>query len=175
MRKLVQFSNGRQFDRLRRRVRQSTADNSKARWRGNKISDRLRSSPGKNCSCYWHFFKSIYFLMPFVINKMNIFLFRESKKYTVKLGYNELGYNELPVIVNKFKHLVWFSIFYLTALSVIKNQIPAITNNLFRFFDKLVFNAQFFGNFFFVSYRNRLLLIWKQTKENASQFVTKSI
>jgi hypothetical protein len=67
---------------------------------------------------------------------------------TVKLGYNELGYNELPVIVNKFKHLVWFSIFYLTALSVIKNQIPAITNNFFRFFDKLLFNAQFFGNFF---------------------------
>ena len=28
--------------------------------------------------------------------------------YTVKLGYNELGYNELPLIMNKYKCLVWF-------------------------------------------------------------------
>ena len=34
-------------------------------------------------------------------------------RYTVKLGYNELGYNELPLITNKFFILVgsrlWFS------------------------------------------------------------------
>jgi len=32
--------------------------------------------------------------------------------YTVKLGYNDHGYNELTVIANKFILLVWFSIFY---------------------------------------------------------------
>jgi hypothetical protein len=49
-------------------------------------------------------------------------------KYTVKLGYNELGYNELPLIVNLFKSLVWFSIFCVTDLSVIANKNPVITN-----------------------------------------------
>jgi hypothetical protein len=52
--------------------------------------------------------------------------------YTVKLGYKELGYNELPVIVNTFKQLVWFSIFCLTLLSVIANKIPDITNFCFN-------------------------------------------
>ena len=31
--------------------------------------------------------------------------------YTVKLGYNDHGYNELTVIAHKFNLLVWFSIF----------------------------------------------------------------
>ncbi len=30
------------------------------------------------------------------------FFFKVVSKTTVKLGYNELGYNELPVITNKF-------------------------------------------------------------------------
>ena len=30
---------------------------------------------------------------------------------TVKLGYNELGYNEHPVITNKVKTLGWFGSF----------------------------------------------------------------
>ncbi len=30
---------------------------------------------------------------------------------TVKLGYNELGYNKLPVIVNKFESMVGFQCF----------------------------------------------------------------
>jgi hypothetical protein len=32
-------------------------------------------------------------------------------KNTVKLGYNELGYNELPLIANKFQSLVGFQHF----------------------------------------------------------------
>jgi hypothetical protein len=51
---------------------------------------------------------------------------------TVKLGYNELGYNELPLIVNLFKLLVWFSIFCVPVLSVIANKIPVITNKNFE-------------------------------------------
>jgi hypothetical protein len=31
--------------------------------------------------------------------------------YTVKLGYNDHGYNELTFIANKFGILVWFSTF----------------------------------------------------------------
>ena len=33
-------------------------------------------------------------------------------KSTVKLGYNDHGYNEYTVITNKIAYLVWFSMFY---------------------------------------------------------------
>jgi hypothetical protein len=33
-------------------------------------------------------------------------------RYTVELGYNDHGYNELTVITNKIKLLVWFIIIY---------------------------------------------------------------
>ncbi len=32
----------------------------------------------------------------------------QKSKHTVKLGYNELGYNEHPVITNKIKSNGWF-------------------------------------------------------------------
>ena len=35
-----------------------------------------------------------------------------TKASTVKLGYNDHGYNELTVITNNFNPLVWLSIFY---------------------------------------------------------------
>jgi hypothetical protein len=38
-------------------------------------------------------------------NTLNTFV---EKVYTVKLGYNELGYNEHPVITNKMKSNGWF-------------------------------------------------------------------
>ena len=48
--------------------------------------------------------------------------------YTVKLGYNELDYNELPVITNKF--FQFFSpkihIYYINELGY--NELPSITN-----------------------------------------------
>ncbi len=47
----------------------------------------------------------------------------------MKLGYNELGYNELPVIVNTFKESVWFSVFHNDKISVITNRTPVIPNN----------------------------------------------
>jgi hypothetical protein len=53
------------------------------------------------------------------MQKNIFFRFQIHQKITVKLGNNELGYNELPLIVNLFKALVWFSIFCVTVLSVI--------------------------------------------------------
>ncbi len=42
--------------------------------------------------------------------------------YTVKLGYNELGYNEHPVITNKTKSNGWFQSFLWHIFSVITNK-----------------------------------------------------
>ncbi len=52
--------------------------------------------------------------------------------YTVKLGYNELGYNELPVIMNKFFQ------FFQSQINIIYinlpgyNEFPDITNKYGR-------------------------------------------
>jgi hypothetical protein len=42
-------------------------------------------------------------LLPCLYPELKVFYCQETltKVYTVKLGYNELGYNELPVITNK--------------------------------------------------------------------------
>ncbi len=42
--------------------------------------------------------------------------------YTVELGYNDHGYNELTAITNKTKLLVWFSIIDHENFMVIKNK-----------------------------------------------------
>ena len=36
---------------------------------------------------------------------------KSSYVYTVKLGYNELGYNEHPVITNELNTIGWFKSF----------------------------------------------------------------
>jgi hypothetical protein len=43
--------------------------------------------------------------------KISILIAGSTQVYTVKLGYNELGYNELPLIANTFDCLVGFQWF----------------------------------------------------------------
>jgi hypothetical protein len=52
------------------------------------------------------------------------------KLYTVKLGYNDLGYNELLLIANKKLSLVGSGDFTHTIFLVITNRIPVITNRI---------------------------------------------
>ncbi len=54
--------------------------------------------------------------------------------YTVKLGYNDHGYNEYRVIANKIACLVWFSMFY-------HNNFMDIANNFSIFHG---YNEHFF-------------------------------
>ena len=56
--------------------------------------------------------------------------------HTVKLGYNELGYNELPLIVNTFSCFVWLRSVWVMLFPLITNRIPDITNSL------KIFNAK---------------------------------
>jgi hypothetical protein len=42
----------------------------------------------------------------------NCIFSRIGQAFTVKLGYNDHGYNELTVIANRFHLLVWFSIIF---------------------------------------------------------------
>jgi len=58
-----------------------------------------------------------------------IFILREAFTYqphTVKLGYNELGYNEHPVIKNKTNTIGWFQSFF-KFLPSYNKQNPVIT------------------------------------------------
>jgi hypothetical protein len=50
---------------------------------------------------------------------LHLFLIKLS---TVKLGYNDHGYNELTVIANNFNLLVWFSIFFQQNFMLITNE-----------------------------------------------------
>ena len=50
------------------------------------------------------------------------------KWYTVKLGYNELGYSKLPLITNRFKFLVGSRYFLAMVFPVIANKNSVITN-----------------------------------------------
>ena len=57
--------------------------------------------------------------------KWQIFYYWKSLRYwtTVKLGYNELGNNVLPLIANKFKGLVWFRLFLAWIFLVMKQDV----------------------------------------------------
>ncbi len=43
--------------------------------------------------------------------------------YTVQLRYNDHGYNEYTVIMNKITYLVWFSMFYQKDFMDITNKV----------------------------------------------------
>ena len=47
-------------------------------------------------------------------------------KITVKLGYNDHGYNKYTVITNKMSSLVWFSMVYQNNFMVITNEFSEL-------------------------------------------------
>ncbi len=56
------------------------------------------------------------------------------KQTTVKLGYNDHGYNELTVIASNFNLLVWFSMFFQQNFMLITNK-----NSFFHGYNEFIF------------------------------------
>jgi hypothetical protein len=69
---------------------------------------------------------------------MNQMIPTKSIRNTVKLGYNELGYNELPFITNSNASLVWFKVIPAVSILVITNKISVITNKILVIINKIL-------------------------------------
>jgi len=52
----------------------------------------------------------IFLFREYHFSTLKYVFFKHLQKNTVKLGYNELGYNEHPVITNKMNSFGWFQL-----------------------------------------------------------------
>ena len=84
--------------------------------------------------------------------------------FTVKLGYNELGYYELPAIANKNSIVVWFRLMFSVSFLLITNGFPVITNRFALILIKIKLEITFILNFLIkVNFKGKNGKISKET------------